>query len=1120
MNVRSPYRPLISAAFLAITYTVVLSFGASPAQVMGSPDASPGGSRLEGVVSTSLQRIVRSADARQIQEERWEYEPNNVVDQARRITVGDPQRHYFEQDGDVDWVKLRPWAGVEYTIRTFDLSDENNTKLWLYDAEPRLLKVNDDDPANPPASRIDWIAPADGTYFIQVAHPKLEGGPGEDFAYSLQVGKSEVLCSDDYESDDTIDYSKPIIVNGLRQRHTFHGPCGGDVDWVTFEAVTDTVYSIQTSKLSEGNDTILGLYDADGIAVTVNGHEAVNDDDPDNPPASRIDWVAPDGGTYLVKVVPFNPSAGGCELSYDLEVVEAETPPTPAPTPPPDGCADDFELDDVRGEARPIVVNSGSQDRTFHLAGDEDWIKFWAFAGNKYTIRTSDLSDGNDTVLCLYKWDGGQLACNDDIDYPGDLASEIVWTAPANGTYYAKVRHYNPWVEGCHDYSLEITSAVPCRDDYEEDDTFADAQPITAFESQLHNFHVPCILTGEHPPDEADWVWFWATGGLSYTIRTSNLRGGNDTVLCLYDASADEVACNDDNLDNDELLASKIEWRAPADGKYYVRVSPFDRRVGGCGVSYTLEVIPSVASMDLRPSPAMVSADGEEASTLTACIEDRHGDPVVGETVCFTTTLGKVLPPCAPTDGSGCATAYLTSTVPGTAIAGARIGPITATVPVTFTPPRLALEASPRTVPADGVGRSKLTATLRYESGTPAAAERVCFNTTLGRFVGDEQWMCKLTNGSGEASATVTSTVPGTAAVTATAGPYTQTARVTFTPPRLMLQAFPDAVLADGVARSALTATLQYDNESPVVSRAVCLTTTLGVFLGDGRSTCELTNDKGQACTALTSTMPGIATITATLGSIHTASADPIRDSVQITFEPLRVHLPLILRSYPPQADFTADQMSGQAPLEVCFTDESIGGNVITDWHWDLGDGESSDEQSPCHTYTESGSYDISLTISFPGGSDTETKAGYITIVPPCVAPPSETTCGWGESGWCAANPCESSGGEAAPGPLCPAESYAALICSNDPADVYYVDLDTQQVIQVDLIVPDAGVDYDLYLYHQAYTAGEQWVGRSIEPGSANEHIDYNGPPGRYYIEVWPYEGSSNTEPYVLSVTY
>ncbi len=82
-------------------------------------------------------------------------------------------------------------------------------------------------------------------------------------------------------------------------------------------------------------------------------------------------------------------------------------------------------------------------------------------------------------------------------------------------------------------------------------------------------------------------------------------------------------------------------------------------------------------------------------------------------------------------------------------------------------------------------------------------------------------------------------------------------------------------------------------------------------------------------------------------------------------------------------ADFTSDKQTGTVPLTVNFTDQSIG--TIDTWLWDFGDGSTSSEQNPTHTYLAEGSFDVSLTVSFEGNSNTERKDGFITTTLPPV---------------------------------------------------------------------------------------------------------------------------------------
>ncbi len=73
-----------------------------------------------------------------------------------------------------------------------------------------------------------------------------------------------------------------------------------------------------------------------------------------------------------------------------------------------------------------------------------------------------------------------------------------------------------------------------------------------------------------------------------------------------------------------------------------------------------------------------------------------------------------------------------------------------------------------------------------------------------------------------------------------------------------------------------------------------------------------------------------------------------------------------------PVAAFTASPASGHAPLKVAFTDTSIG--KPTSWEWNFGDGISSTEKDPVHTYNETGKYTVTLTVKNVRGRNKITK--------------------------------------------------------------------------------------------------------------------------------------------------
>ena len=74
-------------------------------------------------------------------------------------------------------------------------------------------------------------------------------------------------------------------------------------------------------------------------------------------------------------------------------------------------------------------------------------------------------------------------------------------------------------------------------------------------------------------------------------------------------------------------------------------------------------------------------------------------------------------------------------------------------------------------------------------------------------------------------------------------------------------------------------------------------------------------------------------------------------------------------------ASFSANPTSGQAPLNVQFTDTSSGSPIS--WNWNFGDGSTSTAQNPAHTYNNAGSFTATLTVT---GADGSTSSASQTI--------------------------------------------------------------------------------------------------------------------------------------------
>ena len=82
--------------------------------------------------------------------------------------------------------------------------------------------------------------------------------------------------------------------------------------------------------------------------------------------------------------------------------------------------------------------------------------------------------------------------------------------------------------------------------------------------------------------------------------------------------------------------------------------------------------------------------------------------------------------------------------------------------------------------------------------------------------------------------------------------------------------------------------------------------------------------------------------------------------------------------------DFGSNIVGGCEPLVVQFMDNSTSFTAATGWLWRFGDGNTSTQQNPTHTYISSGSYDVTLVVTTTQGcSDSLTISNYINVGTP-----------------------------------------------------------------------------------------------------------------------------------------
>jgi hypothetical protein len=487
------------------------------------------------------------------------YEPDDNACASATIlpTNGTVQSHNFYPAGDQDWYQFTGVGGVEYVITARNVGANSDAALSLFSRCDLPPSFGD-------SRRVIRVPlPTSGTYYVKAMNHNISATTQTSYTISIEAPFD---CSGNYEPNDTRGTARDMPTDGTVQRHTFCRP--GDEDWVEFATQAGITYTVRAIGIGPDADpTLMGV-------------------DPSNPAHSVITnpllFAAPANGTYYVQATNMISTAYGPTTAYSLTVsVQACS-------------ADAFEPDDSRAEARPVTVNGGIQSRTACPAGDRDWARFSAAAGVTHTLETVGLGVKSDTILCLYDNIGTQIACDDESGV--NHGSRITWQATASGEYFVEVRQATDQYAGHQTaYEFSVVTGV-CRPDlYEPDDT-ADTPNLALLHTdgsrQLRSF---C------PANDRDWARLSIPAEGAYTVQTSALGPGSDTVLNLYDIDRTMLLASND--DHGPGLASQIVYSFTQAGMYYVESRHFNPARYGRGTNYQLSAVTGTPTPPQTPEP-------------------------------------------------------------------------------------------------------------------------------------------------------------------------------------------------------------------------------------------------------------------------------------------------------------------------------------------------------------------------------------------------------------------------------------------------------------------------------------------------------------------------------------
>jgi murein DD-endopeptidase MepM/ murein hydrolase activator NlpD len=127
--------------------------------------------------------------------------------------------------------------------------------------------------------------------------------------------RAPLMCPTDVqEPNDNYSAGTLLVPNSTLQNQRFD--ILKDEDWFRLETSAGAKYTLWTGDLTTGVDTVLEIYDTDGVTVLT-----LNDNDGNNA-ASLVEWYAPASGIYFIRITRAPNSSYGCDASYSMSVVQ------------------------------------------------------------------------------------------------------------------------------------------------------------------------------------------------------------------------------------------------------------------------------------------------------------------------------------------------------------------------------------------------------------------------------------------------------------------------------------------------------------------------------------------------------------------------------------------------------------------------------------------------------------------------------------------------------------------------------------------------------------------------------------------------------------------------------
>ncbi|MEC9476521.1 MAG: hypothetical protein VX764_05720 [Planctomycetota bacterium] len=562
-------------------------------------------------------------------------------------TVSDGPNDCDSNMSNDTWFLYTASSSGTVTVGTCSQSGTNNDSVMIvYDAaggcptagDACLVSNDDGCGASTWMSTADFDACAGSSYYIQIGGWNGPGGTGDlDITMGAPLVEDCLNGTDDdcdglADCDDSDCDAQPectpdfcsgaaAVGEGTHAYDTSGGTTSGPTDcdtnmsndtWFLYTASADGNATIGTcAQTGTDGDSVLCVYDASAGCPTAGDTGLASSDDACGASGymSEVTMAVSGGSSYYIQLGGWNGPGGTGDLQIDL-----------ASAPPGDACANAVAVGEgTHAYDTTNTASDGPNDCDSNMSNDM-WFLYTASSSGTVTVGTcSQSGTNNDSVLIVYDAAGGCptagdacIVSNDDGCGASTWMSTADFDACAGSTYYIQLGGWNgPGGTGDLDITMGAPLVEDCLDGLDNDcdglvdcdDSDCDAQPectpdfcsgAAEVGEGTHAYDTSGGTTSG--PTDCDtnmsndtWFLYTASAAGTATIGTCSQSGSNnDSVLCVYDASAGCPTTGDTGLASSDDACGASSWMSvvsiavSAGGQYYVQLGGWNGP-GGTG---------------------------------------------------------------------------------------------------------------------------------------------------------------------------------------------------------------------------------------------------------------------------------------------------------------------------------------------------------------------------------------------------------------------------------------------------------------------------------------------------------------------------------------------------------